>query len=141
MKIFTTILVLFLAGYLMGVVSFDTDRKLIDDVVLVREADQKFLQLAFTAPVRLVGNYPKSKGEILQVKLSVIALGKFDENLSLLEKFVGVEEGKEIHMTDMQYEGNVPGGPFLVMKFDQPVQWVITEGDGLLGMNIVIKKT
>ena len=123
----------------MGVVSFDTDRKLIEDVVLVREADQKFLQLAFTAPVRLVGNYPKQTGDILQVKLRVIGIGRFDENFSLLEK-IGVEEGKEIHMSKMYYEGDVPGGPFLVMKFDRPVQWEITEGDGLLGMYIFIKE-
>jgi len=139
MKIFIALLVIVLAGFAMGVVSFDTNRKLVEDVVLVREAEQKFLQLAFSAPVRLVGNYPETQGDILQVKLRVIALGDFDENLSLLEPFVGVAEGKEIHMTQMYYEGNVPGGPFLVMKFDRPVKWEITEGDGLLGMNIVIR--
>lgn len=139
MKIFAGLFVIVLAAFAMGVVSFNTDRKLVDDVVLVREAEQKFLQLAFSAPVRLVGKYPESQGEILQVKLRVIALGDFDENLSLLEPFVGIEEGKEIHMTQMYYEGDVPGGPFLVMKFDRPVQWEISEGDGLLGMNIIIR--
>lgn len=140
MKIFTVLLVLVLSGYAMGVVSFDADRKLIDDVVLVREAEQKFLQLDFSAPVRLVGSYPQGAGEILQVKLRVIALGRFDENVSLLENFVGTEEGKEIHMSHMYYEGNVPGGPFLVMKFDRPMQWHIVEGEGLLGMNIILKQ-
>lgn len=139
MKIFAVLFVVVLAGFVMGVVSFDADRKLVEDVVLVREAEQKFLQLAFSAPVRLVGRYPETQGDILQVKLRVIALGDFAENLSLLEPFVGVEEGKEIHMTQMYYEGDVPGGPFLVMKFDRPMQWEITEGDGLRGMSIIIK--
>jgi hypothetical protein len=122
-------------------VSFDADRKLVDDVVLVREAEHKILQLAFSAPVRLIGSYPESSGDIVQIKLGVIAFGKFDENLSLLEQFVGVEEGKEIHMTHMQYEGNVPGGPFLVMKFDRKVHWKVNEGDRLLGMNIEISES
>lgn len=139
MKIITLFFVAFLAAYAMGVVSFETDRKLINDVVLVREAEQKFLQLEFSAPVRLLGSYPESSGDIVQIKLSVIAFGQFDENLSLLEPFVGVEEGKEIHLTHMRYEGNVPGGPFLVMKFDRPVQWSVSEGEGLLGMNVVVK--
>jgi len=139
MKFLTVVLVIFLAAYALGVVSFDADRKLITDAVLVREAEQKFLQLTFSAPVRLVGSYPEAGGDIAQVKLSIIAIGKFDENVSLLDKFVGVEEGKEIHMTHMQYEGDVPGGPFLVMKFDRPVHWLITEGDSLLGLNIAIK--
>jgi len=139
MKIFTTLFVILLAAYAMGVVSFDADRKLIDDVVLIREAEQKILQLEFSAPVRFLGSYPASSGDIVLIKLSVIAFGQFDENLSLLEPFVGVEEGKEIHLTQMRYEGNVPGGPFLVMKFDRPVEWSVSEGEGLLGMNVVVK--
>jgi len=140
MKIFIVILAIVIISFSMGVVSFDADRKLIDDAVLVREPEQKFIQLEFSAPVRLVGKYPQETGDILQVKLRVIGLGKFDENFSVLDKFVGVEEGKEIYMTDMYYEGNVPGGPFLVMRFSRPVHWKIIEGDGLLGMNIVVKK-
>ena len=139
MKIFVALLVLLLSAYAMGVVSFDADRELIDDVLLVREAEQKFLQLSFAAPVRVVGNYPETEGDILQVKLRIIALGRFAENRSLMKE-VGIEEGKEIHMTHMHYEGDVPGGPFLVMKFDRPVKWEITEGDGLLGMYIFIKE-
>jgi len=140
MKIFTALLVIVLVGFAMGVVSFETDRKLVEDVVLVREAEQKFLQLEFSAPARLAGVYPERSGDILQVKLRVIAFGRFAENLSLLEQFVGVEEAREVYMMDMHYEGDVPGGPFLVMKFNRPVQWEISEGDGLLGMNIVIKE-
>lgn len=141
MKILTALFAILLAGYAMGVVSFDADRKLVDDVVLVREAEHKILQLVFSAPVRLIGSYPESSGYIVQIKLGVIAFGKFDENLSLLEQFVGVEEGKEIHMTHMQYEGNVPGGPFLVMKFDRKVHWKVDEGDRLQGMNIEISES
>ena len=141
MKILTALFAIFLACYALGVVSFDADRKLVDDVVLVREAEHKILQLEFAAPVRLVGSYPEDHGDIVQIKLSVIAFGKFGENLSLLEQFVGVEEGKEIHMTHMQYEGNVPGGPFLVMKFDRQVHWKVSEGDRLLGMNIEISES
>ncbi len=139
MKIILGFLVILIFGYAWGVFSFDAERPLIDDVVLIREEEGKFLQLDFSAPVRIVGTFPESSGDIVQIKLSVIAFGKFDENMSLLEKFVGVEEGKELHMTDMRYEGDVPGGPFIVMRFSKPVQWTLTEGDGLLGMNIEIK--
>lgn len=141
MKIFTTFFVILLAAYAMGVVSFDSDRKLVDDVVLIREAEHKILQLEFSAPVRLLGSYPESSGDIAQIKLGVIAFGQFNKNLSLLEQFVGVEEGKEIHMTHMQYEGNVPGGPFLVMKFDRKMHWKVSEGEGLMGMNIEISES
>jgi hypothetical protein len=140
-KLFTGLFLVFLAAYVMGVFSFDMDRRLIDDVVLVREGDSRFLQLEFSAPVRLIGSYPEAMGDIAQVKLSVIALDRFDENVSLLNKFVGSEEGKEIHMTHMRYEGNVPGGPFLVMKFSKHVHWKIIEGEGLLGMQIEIKES
>lgn len=141
MKSFTVLVIILLLAFGMGVVSFDTDRVLIEDAVLIREEDNKSIQIEFAAPVRIVGIFPEQAGDIVQIKLRVIAFGEFGENLSILEKFVGIEEGKEIHVTDMRYEGDVPGGPFVVMKFNQPVQWNITEGDSLLGMNIEIRKT
>lgn len=141
MKLFTVLVVILLLAFGMGVVSFDADRSLIEDAVLIREEDNKSIQIDFSAPVRIVGVFPEKSGDIVQIKLRVIAFGEFDENLSILEKFVGIEEGKEIHVTHMRYEGNVPGGPFVVMKFDQPVEWNITEGDSLLGMNVEIKES
>ena len=141
MKLFTVLVVILLLAFGMGVVSFDADRSLIEYAVLIREEDNKSIQIDFSAPVRIVGIFPEKSGDIVQIKLRVIAFGEFDENLSILEKFVGIEEGKEIHVTHMRYEGNVPGGPFLVMKFDQPVEWNITEGDSLLGMNVEIKES
>jgi hypothetical protein len=138
-KIFGGLLIVLIFGYVMGVYSFDPDRVLVDGAVLIREEEGKILHLDFSAPVRIVGSYPETSGDIVQIQLRVIAIGGFNENLSLLEKYVGIEEGKELHMTHMRYEGNVPGGPFIIMKFDKPVQWTLTEGDGLLGMSIVIK--
>ena len=126
-------------GYVMGVYSFDSDRALGEGAVLIREEEGKILHLDFSAPVRFVGSYPESSGDILQIKLRVIAIDDFHENLSLLEKFVGIAEGKELHITHMRYEGNVPGGPFIIMKFSKPVKWAIAEDDGLIGMNITIK--
>ena len=139
MKIFTGILIVLIFGYIMGVFSFNSDRVLVESAVLIREEKEKILHLDFSAPVRIVGSYPESSGEIVQIKMRVIALDDFNENLSLLEKYVGIAEGKELHITHMRYEGNVPGGPFIIMKFNKPVKWDITEGDGLVGMNIAIK--
>ena len=139
MKLFGLILITLTFGYIMGVFSFDPDRVLVDGAVLIREEEGKILHVEFSAPVRITGSFPESTGDIVQIKLSAIAVDGFRENLSLLEKFVGVEEGKELHITHMRYEGNVPGGPFIIMKFDKPVQWTLTESDGLLGMNITIK--
>ena len=139
MKVLSGLLITVIFGYSMGVFSFDPDRTLVDGAVLIREEEGKILHLEFSAPTRIVESFPETVGEIVQIKLRAIALDEFTENLSLLEEFVGVEEGKELHMTHMRYEGNVPGGPFIIMKFDKPVKWIVTESDGLLGMNIAIK--
>jgi hypothetical protein len=140
-KLISVLIIIVLIGFGLGVVSFDADRPLIEDAVLIREDDNKSIQIDFSAPVRIVGVFPEKSGDIVQIKLRVIALGEFDENLSILEKFVGEEEGKEVHISHMRYEGDVPGGPFIVMKFNQQVQWKVTEGDSLLGMNIEIKES
>lgn len=138
MKIVLAVLALLLSGYALGIYSFDPHRHLVDDVVLVRAEGEKVLDIKFSAPVRFVGSLPKDVGDIVQIRLRAIAVDGFKENISLLEQYMSEEDGKELFLKEMRYEGNVPGGPFLVLRFSKPVRFQVNEIDALTGLSIVV---
>lgn len=137
-KLLLAVVVVLLGGYAFGIYSFDADRHLIADVVLVRAEGEKVMDIKFSAPVRFIGSLPKDRGDIVQIRLRPIAVDDFSENVSLLEQYMSAEDGKEIFLKEMRYEGNVPGGPFLVLLFSKPVKFQVSETDALSGLSIIV---
>jgi hypothetical protein len=112
---------------------------LVADVVIIKDKDASNLQVEFASPVRHLGHFPEKQGDLLQIKLRAISFHDFNESYSLINTFIQSHEAKDSLITDIRYEGNVPGGPFLTIKFTQPVSYQVNEGDGLKAMLINYK--
>lgn len=138
LKMVMALLAVVLGGYALGIYSFNPNRHLVTDIVLVRAEGEKTLDIKFSAPVRFVGSLPTATGDIVQLRLRPIAIDDFSENVSLLEQYMSQEDGKEIYLKEMHYEGNVPGGPFLVLLFSKPMKFQVKETDALLGLSIIV---
>lgn len=133
------IMALITAGFIYISVFGEKPETLIAEVVLTKDKEMSNLQVDFASPVRYVGHFPDNEGDILQIKLRAISFHNFNENFSLIETFVQTHEARDYHIADIRYEGNVPGGPFLIIKFTQPVSYQVDEGDGLKAMLINYK--
>lgn len=94
------------------------------------------LEFEFSAPVRYLGHFPDDGGDILQVKLRSIGFGEFNENFSLIDRYVANSEVQDKLLDEVRFEGDVPGGPFLVVKFSKEMKFNVTESNGLKGLII-----
>lgn len=126
-------------GYIYFTYFGDKPDTLIDDVVLTEDKNGGNIQIEFATPVRYLGHYPDAEGEFLQIKLRAISFHEFDENYSIVNKFLKFNKAKDYNLADVRYEGNVPGGPFLIVKFSEPVNFKVNEGDGLKALLINYK--
>jgi hypothetical protein len=133
------IMALITAGFIYVTVFGDKPETLVSEVVLTKDKEKSNLQVDFASPVRYVGHFPENEGDILQIKLRAISFHDFNENYSLIDLFLQTPEARDSHIADIRYEGNVPGGPFLIIKFTQPVSYQVGEGDGLKAMLINYK--
>lgn len=133
------IMALITAGFIYISVFGEKPETLIAEVVLTKDKEMRNLQVDFASPVRYVGHFPDNEGEMLQIKLRAISFHDFSENFSLIDTFLQTNVARDSHITDIRYEGNVPGGPFLIIKFTQPVSYQVNEGDGLKAMLINYK--
>jgi len=127
------------AGFLYFTFFGEKPETLISDVLLTKDKNTSNLQLDFASPVRHIGHFPENEGDILQIKLRAISFHEFTENYSVLKKYLQNAKAKDYNIEDIRYEGNVPGGPLVIVKFSQPVVYQINEGEGLKAMLINYK--
>jgi hypothetical protein len=132
-------MVLITAGFIYFTFFGEKPETLVADVVLTKDKEAKNLQVDFASPVRHIGHFPEKQGDLLQIKLRAISFHEFNESYSLINTFLQSHEAKENQIADIRYEGNVPGGPFLTIKFSQPVSYQVNEGEGLKAMLINYK--
>ena len=115
----------------------DTDTgPLVSDLHITSDREGHNLEFGFNNSVRYLGHFPEEVSDIVQVKLRAIGFSEFHENVSLLDKFVRPSDIKEKFLQDVRYEGDVPGGPFLVVRFAKPMKFSVSESNGLKGLII-----
>ncbi len=95
------------------------------------------LVILLNVPMSYVTHAPRSGGQTLQIRLRPVAVGGAGD----------IEfDGRSIHswnptldipLTDVQYEGNHPAGPTLVLRFTRPVTYTVSTGRDL--RSIVVK--
>jgi hypothetical protein len=139
LKNIAIIMIMVTAGFLYFTFFGERPDSLISDVLLTKDKNSRNLQLDFASPVRHIGHFPENEGDILQIKLRAISFHDFPENISILKKYLQSAKAIDYNIEDIRYEGNVPGGPLVIIKFTQPVTFQINEGDGLKAMLINYK--
>lgn len=114
---------------------------LIADVTLTSNGKEKNLAFDFTTPIRFLGHFPENYGQVLQIRLRSISFGGFTQNYSLLKNIVKAGSGSDVLIDDVRYEGDIPGGPFVVVRFTRPVNFEVHEGEGLRSLSVSFNKS
>ena len=138
-KNLTLMLLAVFAGYFYFSYMGGSNGQLISDMLITSDKNEKIIDVEFNGAVRYLGQYPEESGDILQVKFRTITFDGEKKNFSLIEKLQFEGLTRKDYIEDVRYEGNVPGGPFLVVKFTRPVTFSVSESSGLRGLSINYK--
>lgn len=133
-KNFAVLLIIVLGVYVYYRYGQEPPPQLVSGFHITSDREGNNLEFEFANPVRYLGHFPEDSSDVLQVKLRAIGFTEFTENLSLLDQYVAPADGREKFLQDVRYEGNVPGGPFIVVKFDTPMSFRVSESNGLNGL-------
>ena len=125
--------------YLYYTFAGDKPDRLVAALVIATEKDHKNLDVDFNSPVRYLGHFPESRGELFQIRLRPITFEGFTENYSMLDYFLKRGLPDDANLLDIRYEGDVPGGPLIVIQFKTPMDVNIKESGGLRGLHISYK--
>ncbi len=121
--------------YLLDI--FSLPNKVLEDVVVFDEGSQVVLQVKFAVGVRYESHFPTSgRTDFLQIKLREVSFGGTKKN-----EYIGGESilpgfAEKVPVSDIAYEPNVPGGPFLSLRFKEPVTVQVNEDSSLRAINV-----
>jgi len=135
-KSLSFILVIIIGVYVYYKYGQEAPAQLVSEFHITTDKDGNNLEFSFANPVRYLEHFPQDNSDVLQVKLRAIGFSDFTENLSLMDQFIPAGESQEKFLEDVRYEGNVPGGPFIVVRFTKPMKFRVTESNGLKGLII-----
>ncbi|MCI0507373.1 MAG: hypothetical protein L0Z73_14870 [Gammaproteobacteria bacterium] len=139
-KSLSLVLAIIIGVYVYYKYGQETPAQLVSDFHITSDKEGNNLEFGFANPVRYLGHFPEDSSDVLQVKLRAIGFGDFAENFSLLDQFIPATETQEKFLEDVRYEGDVPGGPFIVVRFTKPMNYRVTESNGLKGLIISYKR-
>lgn len=139
-KNLSILLALLIGVYVYYKYGQEAPAQLVSNFHITSDKDGNNLEFEFANPVRYLGHFPEGDSDILQVKLRAIGFSEFTENMSLMDQFLSPADSQESMLQDVRYEGNVPGGPFIVVKFKKTMAYRVSEINGLKGLLVSYRK-
>lgn len=100
---------------------------ILDDVLVEEEGGKLVLQIKFNIPIRYEDHMPARHGNLVQIKVRPVSFSDTVKNEYLGSESILPGFMAKVPITDVAYEGDVPGGPLLTLRFSQPVTYEISE--------------
>ena len=108
------------------------------------------LQVDFAQSLQYLRHFPPNAGEILQIQLQAPVERPKDDAADAATKASTPATAKResmlppgndvVPLVNVTYEGDVPGGPFLTLRFRYAVEYTVSGGPGGMSVVVSVKK-
>lgn len=127
-------------GVLSSLQVIQAPDSILDDVIVEEEGSMLVLQVKTNVPVRYENHFPEGPSDFIQIKVRAISLVGADQNEymgseSILPGFI-----EQVPVIDVAYEGDVPGGPYLSLRFKERMRYQVKEDPDMNGILLYIPK-
>jgi len=114
--------------------------KILEDVLVSEEGSLIAMQVKTNLPMRYVDHLPEGPSDFIQIRVRPISLLGSDKNEYMGNETILPGFIEQIPILDVAYEGSVPGGPFISLRFKTPVNFQIKEDPDLEGIMLYFPK-
>lgn len=125
-------LLIICAVVLAGLPFFSTrlmaERVILDTLTTAQEDGCGTIRVAFNFPVQYIKHFPYSSGNDLRIKLKPIITDPADQKALFTRETIQLPPGSLSELKEVSYEGNVEGGPFLSIWFQNRVNFKVSQG-------------
>lgn len=113
---------------------------ILDDITITEESEYTILQVGFALPMRYVRHFPYPWGEELRIQLAALSTGPADNELIFNREAVHDLRADAVPILEIVYEGHIIGGPYLTIRFDRPMEYLVGQGADFRSLVIVFFK-
>ncbi len=112
--------------------------RVLGQLTISPEEDYAVIRVGFNFPVRYVRHFPVESGRELRIRLSPISVGSVDRDALLERESIRPPSGSLPELTEVDFEGDMPGGPVLTLIFQHALEYLVTEGPDFRSILIVV---
>jgi len=114
--------------------------RILEDVTVEEQGSMMVLSIKTNMPIRYENHFPDGPSKFVQIKVRAVSFSggggsDFIGNESILPGFI-----EQVPVVDVAYEGGVKGGPFISLRFKEPINYQIKEDPELDGIQIYVPK-
>ena len=136
--LFLTALVLLAAGWAIS--APPARDKIIDNAQLHSVDGVVVLKVELTFPFRYQSHFPQETGEELRIRISPVRVSTSDLDAVLRREGLVPPDADTAAIDEVIYEGDAAGGPYLTIRFTQPVRYSVVPGSDYRSLSIVIQE-
>ena len=112
--------------------------KIIDSALLRIDGENTFLDVQLTFPFRYLSHFPQEAGEELRIRIRPVRVPSSDLNAAFLREATVPPNADIAAIDEVIYEGDSASGPWLTIRFTQPVRYQVIPGSDYRSVSIVI---
>jgi len=131
-------LVLSTGGLLLFASPSPATHLIMADVDIVEEEDCALVTVQFSFPVRYTNHFPYSEGDDLRIQLEPVVTSPADREVLFTRETVLPPPNEIAALTEVIYEGNIQGGPFLTLFFKRTVAFEVEQGSDYRSLVIAV---
>lgn len=131
-------LVILIGLFILQVVK--TPEHVLEDISVEEQRDMLVLHIRTRIPLRYENHFPEGPSDFVQIKVRAVSFSGADgsdflDSSTILPGFLEL-----IPVSNIAYEGNVAGGPFISIRFTRPVNYQVKEDPELNGIQLYVPK-
>ena len=111
---------------------------IVDSVDVSRENDSVRVDVTFVCPVRYVTHAPTDRGNEVRIKVDPVPRCQGNIEAAGEDQTIHPETAAHTPLTDVTYEGSVPGGPFLTLRFNRVVDFRVAPTPDYRGITVTV---
>lgn len=112
-----------------------TGGRILSDITLAGSDPCRTAKIGFNFPIRYVNHFPQKEGTELRIQLKPVTVGPMEEqDLQEREAFSPVDDTTPL--SNVIYEGDMEGGPYLTLQFSQTTRFAVAQGTDFRSISV-----
>jgi hypothetical protein len=112
--------------------------RVIASALLKIEGQNTLLEVHLTFPFRYLSHFPQETGEELRIRIQPVSVPSSDLNAAFRREGIAPPDADIAAIDEVIYEGDSAGGPWITVRFNQPVRYRVIPGSDYRSVTIAI---
>jgi hypothetical protein len=114
--------------------------KILSNLELSEEGECVVIHISFHYPVRYIKHFPYESGEEVRTQVLPILISPVDKEAFFSRESIRPPKDNPAGLAEVMYEGDMEGGPFLTLLFNQHMAFKVRQGEDYRSLDITVSK-